>query len=283
MKKALKLAGLALAATCVIGVSACGPKALAIGKEYLAATSQEAALMKLDKGEADVAIIDSVMAGYYTTRGDYAGEMQIVEGLELATESCGIAAKKGNEALISKINQGLQLVYNAPVGYSNIAETFGVTESMVSEIADDPYASATDNSWNEVCALDKLVIGYTVFAPIAYDIGGNLSGFDIELAKAVVMALNAFYGENIEIDFQEITWCAKETLLDNGTIDLVWNGMTITTEREEGMTISVPYLYNKQVAVVLTQDATTYNSIESMSNAIMTAEAGSAGEAVIKG
>jgi hypothetical protein len=32
----------------------------------------------------------------------------------------------------------------------------------------NPYANATDDSWNNVVASGKIVIGYTVFAPIAY-------------------------------------------------------------------------------------------------------------------
>ena len=60
--------------------------------------------------------------------------------------------------------------------------------------------------------------------------------------------------------------------------------MTITTARSEQMCISVPYLLNKQVAVVLKEDASKYNSNKmSMAQAIMTAEVGSAGETVIIG
>ena len=78
MKKAVKIAGFALAASCAFCAASCAPEQLAIGKEYVSATTQEGALLKLTKGEADVAIIDSIMAGYYTMTGDYAGQMQIV-------------------------------------------------------------------------------------------------------------------------------------------------------------------------------------------------------------
>ena len=96
-KTAVKEVGVALATTCVLGATACGQK-LNIGKEYLAASSQLDALTKLDKGEADVAVIDSVMAGYYTSTGDYASKIAMVDGLVFAEESYGIAGKKENEA-----------------------------------------------------------------------------------------------------------------------------------------------------------------------------------------
>ena len=93
--------------------------------------------------------------------------------------------------------------------------------------------------------------------------------------------MNTTYSQNIEVEFIIIDWNAKETLLENGTIDLIWNGMTITEDRSAQMCISVPYLYNKQVAVVMKEDASKYTTQESMADAIMTAENGSAGESVI--
>ena len=282
MKKSLKLTCLVLAVACVATTAACGEEELAIGKEYVSATSQLDALTKLDKGEADVAVIDSVMAGYYTATGDYAEKMTMVDGLVLAEESYGIAAKKGNKALVSKVNEGLLAIRET--GYANLLTEYNLTSSSaLTAEATNPYADATDASWTNVVSSGKVVIGYTVFAPIAYEENDVLTGFDIELAEAVFAYLNTQYTTNVDVEFQIIEWSAKESLLENGTIDLVWNGMTITQEREEGMCVSVPYLYNKQCAVVLKKDASKYTTKDSMKKAVMTAEKGSAGESVIKG
>ncbi len=40
------------------------------------------------------------------------------------------------------------------------------------------------------------------------------------------------------------------TELRNQTVDLIWNGLTITDERQRAMTFSEPYLVNQQVLVV---------------------------------
>lgn len=284
MKKSIiKAASLALATIGAVSFASCSTNKLLVGKEYVVADSQLAALMKLDKGEADVAVIDSVMAGYYTSTGDYAEKMQIVEGLVFAEEQYGIAAKKGNDALVSKINEALIAIRET--GYASLIEEYNLSTSVaLTAETTNPLADATDGSWNAVVSSSKLVIGYTVFAPIAYEVEGALTGFDIELAEATVAYLNQTYSTNIAIEFQLIEWSAKETLLENGTIDLVWNGMTITPARSEQMCISVPYLYNKQVAVIMKEDANKYTSNKmSMVQAIMTAEAGSAGETVIIG
>ena len=47
------------------------------------------------------------------------------------------------------------------------------------------------------------------------------------------------------------------------------------------MCISVPYLKNKQVAVVQSADKDAYKSTDAMKDAIIGVEAGSAGEGVV--
>ncbi len=138
-----------------------------IGKEYISSKSQLDALTALDNGSIDVAVIDSVMAGYYTSTGTYKGKLVIVEDLVLAQEEYGIAAKKGNEALISKINEAIIALKDTD--YKAVAKDFGLTESLsITANTTNPLANATDASWDNVVASKKLVIGYTVFAPIAY-------------------------------------------------------------------------------------------------------------------
>ena len=278
-----KVFGMVLAIASVFACASCGgDDELLLGKEYVVAPSQLEALMKLDKGEADVAVIDSVMAGYYTSTGDYASKMQIVENVVFAEESYGIAAKKSNESLMSKINEALIAIRET--GYADVITEYNLASSAaLTAETTNPYAGATDNSWTEVVNSKKLIIGYTIFAPIAYEVDGALTGFDIELAEKVVDYLNTTYTTEIDLEFVEIDWNTKEAKLADGTLDLVWNGMTITASRAEEMCISVPYLFNKQVAVIMNKNASKYTSKESMANAIMTAETGSAGETVIVG
>ena len=279
---------LILAIVMVIAIAAsmvgCTPAAkLNFGKELLGVTSQLDALQGLKKGDADIAVIDSVMAGYYMNQTEEFKDYQVLENVVFAEEQYGIAAKKGNEALMSKINEGL-IALAGNGGMTEVATTFGLqSELLVTANTTNPYADATDSSWNDVVSDGKLVIGYTVFAPIAYEENETLTGFDTELAKAVVAYLNATYTLSIEVDFQIIEWKAKETLLENGTIDLVWNGMTITPDREAQMCISVPYLMNRQVAVVATAELSKYTTKDDFKKAIIAVESGSAGESVVKG
>ncbi|WP_348621678.1 amino acid ABC transporter substrate-binding protein [Paenibacillus polymyxa] len=92
----------------------------------------------------------------------------------------------------------------------------------------------------------KLIIGIDdKFAPMGFrDENNELTGFDIDYAKAA--------GEQMgkQVEFQPIDWSAKESELNSGRIDLIWNGYTITDERKEKVLFTRPYLKNSQVIVI---------------------------------
>ncbi|RKD25921.1 amino acid ABC transporter substrate-binding protein [Ammoniphilus oxalaticus] len=91
----------------------------------------------------------------------------------------------------------------------------------------------------------KLVIGVDdKFAPMGFrDEQNELVGFDIDYARAA--------GEKMgyEVTFQPIDWKAKESELNSGRIDLIWNGYTITDDRKEKVLFTKPYLKNTQVVL----------------------------------
>ena len=83
-----------------------------------------------------------------------------------------------------------------------------------------------------------------------------------------------------------IDWDTKITQINQaGSIDLIWNGMTITPELEEQLTISVPYLANKQTCVVRAADFEKYSDIASFlansKDAIVAVESGSAADLIM--
>ena len=83
------------------------------------------------------------------------------------------------------------------------------------------------------------------FPPMGFrDENNEIVGFDIDLAKEVAKRLD------MELKVQVINWDTKELELDNDKIDCIWNGLTITPEREEAMEFSKPYLENDQIIMV---------------------------------
>ena len=100
---------------------------------------------------------------------------------------------------------------------------------------DDKSASATK----------KLIVGFdSAYPPYGY-VGddGSYTGFDLELAQEV--------GKRVgwEVQLEPIDWDAKDTLMNSGAINCIWNGFTIEG-REDDYTFSEPYMLNAQVVVV---------------------------------
>ncbi len=121
-----------------------------------------------------------------------------------------------------------------------------------------------------------LVVGITEFAPMDYrDANGQWIGFDADMAKA--------FGESlgVEVQFQPIDWDNKVMELEGKTIDVVWNGMTLTDEVKSAMTCSQPYCSNAQVVVVPVGRADEYQTVESVQELSFAVEAGSAGKAEV--
>lgn len=92
----------------------------------------------------------------------------------------------------------------------------------------------------------KIVVGLDdTFAPMGFkNEKGEIVGFDIDLAREVAKRLN------MEVEFKSINWDSKILDLNSGSIDLIWNGLTITPERAAETEMSKPYMSNNQAIVV---------------------------------
>lgn len=83
------------------------------------------------------------------------------------------------------------------------------------------------------------------FPPLGFrDENNNIVGYDIDLAAEVAKRMNK------ELVCQPIDWAAKEQELNTKKIDCIWNGFTMTQERQAAMAFTKAYLDNAQVVVV---------------------------------
>lgn len=122
-----------------------------------------------------------------------------------------------------------------------------------------------------------LVVGITDFAPMDYrDENNEWIGFDADVAKKVAEDLG------VKVEFVEIEWDNKILELDNKSIDVVWNGMTITDEVKNSMSVTNAYCNNAQVVILKNEDADKYETVESLKDLKFAVEAGSAGEDAAK-
>ena len=128
-----------------------------------------------------------------------------------------------------------------------------------------------EDNWAKYQKQGSITIGFdNTFVPMGFEEkNGQYSGFDIDLAQAVSEKLG------IQIKFQPIDWDMKETELQNGTIDAIWNGYTATDERKEKVAFTIPYMENQQVLV--SKKSQNIHSIQDMTDKVLGAQAGSSG------
>lgn len=131
--------------------------------------------------------------------------------------------------------------------------------------------ASEENTWKQVEESKKITIGLDdTFVPMGFkDEDGKIVGFDIDLARSV------FEQYDIEPTFQPIDWSMKENELDNGTIDLIWNGYTMTKAREKKVAFTKPYAQNEQVIVAKKDSGITKD--EDLKGKILGAQEGSSG------
>lgn len=108
-------------------------------------------------------------------------------------------------------------------------------------------AVSEDQSLQKVLNKGTLVLGLDdSFPPMGFrDENNNIVGFDIDVATEVAKRMG------VELKLQPIEWSTKEMELNTGSIDCVWNGLSIDNERKQVMELSDPYMTNRMVFVVL--------------------------------
>ena len=156
------------------------------------------------------------------------------------------------------------------------AASTSTAASASGSAAGSAASASADSDLAYIQGKGKMVIGYTVYAPMNYtDDEGSFTGFDTELATAVCEKLG------VEPEFVEINWDTKVVELDAKSIDCIWNGMTLTEDIMANTATTKAYAKNAQVVVV--KEGTAYTSTADLAGKTVVAEAGSAGEAAIQG
>ncbi len=129
-----------------------------------------------------------------------------------------------------------------------------------------------DGSLKYIQENGKLILGLDdAFPPMGFrDDADKIVGFDIDLATAVCEKLE------VELVLQPIEWEAKEQELSTKNIDCIWNGFSITPERQENLTMTQPYMLNNISLVVVNGSAVT--SMADMAGKNLAVQSGSSAE-----
>ncbi len=270
MKKLLTLIVASIMAVSALFMTGCGSKVIEVN-------DQLGALTEVQAGTSDIAVIDSVMAGYYVSKDNF-DDLMILDGEDFTFESeyYAIGTRKDTNTA-EYINYALYLIQrNGTI--EEIAKKYGLEDVLVEIPVPEKELGLPEagTDFAEIMKNGELVLGYTLFEPIAYEEDGELIGFDIDLAKAVCEEIG------IELVCEKINWDTKEDELNNKNIDVIWNGFTYTDERAENINFTDFYLLNRQAIVIRKADEDKYSTYAKMKGAKFVCESESAGETTIR-
>lgn len=177
-----------------------------------------------------------------------------------------------------KTKKLLALLLAGAMGASLLAGCGGgntnATENTDSNTAEN---TETESDLAYVQEKGTLVVGITEFEPMDYqNADGEWIGFDADMAKAFAESLG------VTAEFQVIDWDNKVMELDGKTIDVVWNGMTLTDEVTSAMECTNAYCNNAQVVIVPSDVADQYQDVDSVKGLSFAVESGSAGMAEVQ-
>jgi len=106
-------------------------------------------------------------------------------------------------------------------------------------------APAGDLSFEKVKEKGELIVGGDISTrPMFYLTTGEYKGFDVDLALEVGKRLD------LTINFKGIEWENKEKELNEGNIDCIWSGLSITDSRLKTMFFGKAYMGNRSVIMV---------------------------------
>lgn len=136
--------------------------------------------------------------------------------------------------------------------------------------------SKSDASLQKVLNAGQLILGLdAAFPPMGFtDASGEIVGFDIDVAQEVCDRLG------VTLVKKAINWDNKEAELNDGTIDCIWNGMSITPARADVMCLSEPYMKNELIFVV--PGSSDIRTLRDLSGRIIGAQAGSTAQEVLE-
>lgn len=162
---------------------------------------------------------------------------------------------------------GSENVPGAPAETDPMTSTSGSAPAGDSVFDDAPVAAddliTPGSTMAEIKERGKLIVGEALDAPLLSQQDptnpDEVSGFDADLAK--LLAIYIMGEPNVEIVPPASE--TREALIQNGTVDVVFNTYTITEERAEQVAFAGPY-FDSGLAVAVKSDNTDIKGIDDL-------------------
>lgn len=153
-----------------------------------------------------------------------------------------------------------------------VAAALALGAALLAGCASSEQAADVDVTTEGPTLIVGFDAGYPPYGFVGED--GAYTGFDLDLASEVAER------NNWALQLEPIDWDAKDALLNQGTINCIWNGFTMEG-REGDYAFSKPYMHNEQVVVVKKDSG--INSLEDLADKNVMTQVDSAALDVLEG
>lgn len=132
-----------------------------------------------------------------------------------------------------------------------------------------------DNSLAEIKKRGKFIVGLDdTFAPMGFrDEKGEIVGLDIDLASEVGKRMG------VKVVFKPVDWNGIIGSLNNGDVDVIWNGLSISDKRKEQIGFTKEYIIDGQAIMV--QKGSNIKSKKDLDGKVIGIQMGSTSEDAI--
>ncbi len=189
----------------------------------------------------------------------------------LSSEHYAVGFKQGETDLANQVTQTLYDMYQDGT-VAQLCEKYSEYGVNIENwVLNEPVSTSSSQA-----DIDTLIVGFDAGYPPYGFVGtdGEYTGLDLDLAAEVAKR------NNWDLQLEAIDWDAKDVLLNQGTINCIWNGFTMEG-RENDYTFTEPYMLNEQVVVVKADSG--IQGIEDLEGKIVATQVDSAALDVLEG
>ena len=220
----------------------------AVSEAAAAVESEAAALVETALTEADAAISEVMTeaeeAAAQTATEAEAAAQEVMTEAEEALEQAATEEEAAAKEMMTEAEEDLE---QAATEAEAAAEE--VTTEAEADMTEAEEAAEVDFSAVETVSEGKLIVGTEAgFAPYEYLVGDKVEGIDMDIAQAIADALG------VELEVQNMDFDGALLAVQQGKVDIVAAGVSVSEERENVMDFSVKYVDSRAVVVVNAAD-----------------------------
>lgn len=190
------------------------------------------AVQALKQGKIDCVVIDEQPALKFVEQNS---GLRILDE-EFTLEEYAFAIAKGNEELLTQVNEALEELQEEGV-LDSIKKNYVGAED---EVGKYPYEPADAEHPNGT----MVVATNAEFPPYEYYENGEITGMDMDIMRAVCDKLG------MDMQIEDMAFDAIISAVSTGKADIGAAGFTVTEERQKNVNFSDTYTTSKQVVIV---------------------------------